>query len=214
MHEVIYGSEVSCDHGAFFCQLWHMSDTEGLEAGLASLRMDTNADGGIVTEIKSRHGHSAQPESQQVLAVLQAVLEVIGAEGMAATPTTIFAALMSALDRQDAQSSPVVRVQLRPVQLHRCGTACACAQPQFLATNIVDWLQTTLAMCTVLGVTLTRVPNSVLRSKFVSSVQLLGKLVEQHRQQVGLTAVAQEVGSASMMYLYCQQAPHVLMCCL
>eukprot|EP00878_Enallax_costatus_P036532 GHUV01041032.1.p1 GENE.GHUV01041032.1~~GHUV01041032.1.p1 ORF type:complete len:246 (+),score=51.10 GHUV01041032.1:709-1446(+) len=123
--------------------------SEGLAAGLASLNMDTNADGGIVTEIQSRHGHSAQPESQQVLAVLQAVLEVINAEGMAATPTTIFAALMSALDRPDAQGSAV----------------------------------TAQAMCTVLGVTLTRVPNSVLRAKFVSSVQLLGKVVAMHKQQ-------------------------------
>jgi ribosomal RNA-processing protein 12 len=66
------------------------------------------ADGGIVAELQSRHGHSAQPESQQVLAVLQAVLEVIGAQGMPATPTSIFAALMSALERPDAQQSAVV----------------------------------------------------------------------------------------------------------
>ncbi|WIA32410.1 hypothetical protein OEZ86_003236 [Tetradesmus obliquus] len=68
---------------------------------------------------------------------------------MSATPTTIFAALMSALERPDAQSSPA----------------------------------TALAMCTLLGTALSRVPNGVLRSKFVGSVQLLGRLVEQHRQQ-------------------------------
>lgn len=45
-------------------------------------------------------------------------------------------------------------------------------------------LQTALAMCTVLSTTLTRVPNGVLRSKFVGSVQLLSKLVEAHREQV------------------------------
>jgi len=67
-----------------------------------------SADGGIVSELQSRHGHSAQPESQQVLAVLQAVLEVIAAQEMQATPTTIFAALMSALERPDAQESHVV----------------------------------------------------------------------------------------------------------
>lgn len=54
----------------------------------------------------------------------------------------------------------------------------------FLATDIVHLLQTALAMCTVLAVTLTRVPNSVLRSKFVGSVQLLGRVVELHKQQV------------------------------
>jgi hypothetical protein len=80
-----------------------------IEQDFESLSMDaSSADGGIVAEIRSRHGHSAQPESQQVLAVLQAVLEVIAAEGMTATPTTIFAALMSALERPDAQSSPAV----------------------------------------------------------------------------------------------------------
>jgi hypothetical protein len=71
-----------------------------------------SADGGIVSELQSRHGHSAQPESQQVLAVLQAVLEVISAQGMSTTPTTMFAALMSALERPDAQESPVVRPTL------------------------------------------------------------------------------------------------------
>jgi hypothetical protein len=80
-----------------------------IEHDFQSLSMDTSsADGGIVAEIRGRHGHSAQPESQQVLAVLQAVLEVIAAEGMTASPTTIFAALMSALERPDAQSSPAV----------------------------------------------------------------------------------------------------------
>lgn len=85
--------------------------TEGLAEDLAALNMETIADGGIAAEIQTRHGHSGQPESRQVLAVLQAVLEVIKAEGMAATPTTIFAALMSALDRPDAQGSAVVRLQ-------------------------------------------------------------------------------------------------------
>lgn len=80
-----------------------------IEHAFQGLSMDTTADGGIISEINARHGHSAQPESQQVLAVLQAVLEVIAAEDMAATPTTIFAAIMSALERPDAQSSPVVR---------------------------------------------------------------------------------------------------------
>lgn len=45
-------------------------------------------------------------------------------------------------------------------------------------------VQTALAMCTVLSTTLTRVPNGVLRSKFVGSVQLLSAVVEKHRDQV------------------------------
>jgi hypothetical protein len=47
-------------------------------------------------------------------------------------------------------------------------------------------MQTALAMCTVLSTTLTRVPNGVLRSKFVGSVQLLSALVHKHRDQVRL----------------------------
>jgi hypothetical protein len=47
-------------------------------------------------------------------------------------------------------------------------------------------LQTATAMCTVLSTTLTRVPNGVLRSKFVGSVQLLSKLAEKHKEQVCL----------------------------
>eukprot|EP00775_Hariotina_reticulata_P011429 gene11429-11575_t len=131
-------------------------ETADLATGLASLQMDGASDGGIIVEVRSRHGHSAQPESQQVIAVLQAVLEVIQAEGMSTTPTTIFAALMSALDRQDAQNSS----------------------------------ETTLAMCTLLGVALSRVPNSVLRSKFVGSIQVLSRIVEKNRPQAAAVKAA------------------------
>ncbi|KIY94702.1 hypothetical protein MNEG_13261 [Monoraphidium neglectum] len=63
---------------------------------------------GVVAELRARHGHSAQPESQQVLAVLQAVLDVVAAEGMQPSPTALFAAVMSALEREDTRSSPQV----------------------------------------------------------------------------------------------------------
>lgn len=90
----------------------HCSRPHHIIAALAVLALRTtmvvSEDGGVVSELQSRHGHSAQPESQQVLAVLQAVLEVISAQSMSATPTTIFAALMSALERPDAHASPVV----------------------------------------------------------------------------------------------------------
>lgn len=66
-------------------------------------------EGGILTELRARHGHSRQPESQQVLAVLQAVVEVVTAEGMnPSDPTTLFAAVMSALERPDTRTSPQV----------------------------------------------------------------------------------------------------------
>lgn len=65
---------------------------------------------GVVLELRSRHGHSAQPESQQVMAVLQAVLDVLSAEGMKPSPTAIFAACMSSLESSpETRKSPQVR---------------------------------------------------------------------------------------------------------
>jgi ribosomal RNA-processing protein 12 len=78
---------------------------------MTALNMEANADGGIVAEVQSRHGHSAQPESQQVVAVLRAVLEVIQAEAMSATPTTIFAAIMSVLEKPETQRAPQVQLE-------------------------------------------------------------------------------------------------------
>lgn len=79
-----------------------------IEHDLAGLSMDIDTDGGIVAEINSRHGRSAQPQSKQVVAVLQAVLEVLQAEGMPRTPTTMFAATMSAMDKPETQASAQV----------------------------------------------------------------------------------------------------------
>lgn len=61
----------------------------------------------------------------------------------------------------------------------------------FLSLSVLSLLlllQMALAMCTVLSTTLTRVPNGVLRSKFVGTVQLLSAVVEQHREQVRVCA--------------------------
>ena len=46
---------------------------------------------------------------RQVCAVLQAVLDVVAAQGMQPTPTAIFAAVMSSLDRPQTQASAEVR---------------------------------------------------------------------------------------------------------
>jgi hypothetical protein len=85
-----------------------------VEDELARLRvgggaMGFESEGGVVAELRARHGRSAQPESQQVLAVLQAVLEVVQAEGLQPSPTALFAAVMSALERKETRSSPQVR---------------------------------------------------------------------------------------------------------
>lgn len=84
-----------------------------ISSDLAGLNMDVDTDGGIIAEISSRHGHSAQPQSKQVVAVLQAVLDVLQAEGMPRTPTTMFAATMSAMDKPETQASAQVGAHTR-----------------------------------------------------------------------------------------------------
>lgn len=81
---------------------------DGISQELAGLSVQPDSDGGIIAELTSRHANSRQPESQQVLAVLQAVVEVIQSEGMPVTPTTMFAAVMSALEKPESLSSPQV----------------------------------------------------------------------------------------------------------
>eukprot|EP00873_Tetraselmis_striata_P019446 jgi/Tetstr1/439710/TSEL_028129.t1 len=63
---------------------------------------------GIAAEILGRHRKSTQPESQQVCAVLGAVLEVVKGEGLEPTPTALFAALMSALENDATRSTAEV----------------------------------------------------------------------------------------------------------
>ncbi|PNH02025.1 Ribosomal RNA-processing protein 12 [Tetrabaena socialis] len=65
-----------------------------------------DADGGVAAELSQRHGRSAQPESQQVMAVLRAVTDVIRSEGLPLSPTSYFAAVMSALEKPDTQAAP------------------------------------------------------------------------------------------------------------
>lgn len=65
---------------------------------------------GVVAEIYIKHRNSTQPESQQVCAVLGAVLEVVLAEGLQPTPTALFAALMSSLEKPETQASAQVSI--------------------------------------------------------------------------------------------------------
>lgn len=60
---------------------------------------------GVVTEIYAKHRNSTQPESQEVCAVLGAVLEVVQAEGLQPSPTALFAALMSSLEKPETKAS-------------------------------------------------------------------------------------------------------------
>ena len=59
--------------------------------------------GSVAAELLAKHRRSSQPESQQICVVLGAILEVLDGEGMEATPTALFAAIMSSL--QGARTS-------------------------------------------------------------------------------------------------------------
>ena len=75
----------------------------------------------LLDELLAKHQNSAQPESRQLVAVAGAVAEVLAAEGMQPTPTALFAAAMSSLERTEAQGSPEARHSAWP------GACCSLA---------------------------------------------------------------------------------------
>lgn len=83
---------------------------------------------GIAAEILGRHRKSTQPESQQVCAVLGAVLEVVKGEGLEPTPTALFAALMSALENDATRSTAEVRPVLPGSQIPDWAISCPVLQ--------------------------------------------------------------------------------------
>lgn len=62
----------------------------------------------IIDDILGKHSRSAQPESQQLVAVTLAIKEVVLSEKLDITPTSLFAAAMSALEQPGTQSTPPV----------------------------------------------------------------------------------------------------------
>ncbi|GIL82209.1 hypothetical protein Vretifemale_11129 [Volvox reticuliferus] len=115
-----------------------------------------DADGGVAAEIAQRYGRSAQPESQQVVAVLKAITDVIRNEGLSPGPSSYFAAIMSALEQPNTQGSQ----------------------------------QAVLAMLTLLGVVMPRLPNHILRSRFASSATLVGGLLAAHAGEAATAKAA------------------------
>lgn len=67
--------------------------------------MADDHDATLVNEILAKHRNSRQPESVQLCAVLGAVVEVTKAEGLQPTPTALYGALMSALERPETRVS-------------------------------------------------------------------------------------------------------------
>ena len=63
---------------------------------------------GLAQELLQKHSNSTQESSQTLCAVLKATLEVLQGEGLEPTPSALFAAVMSSLERPQAHSSPEV----------------------------------------------------------------------------------------------------------
>jgi hypothetical protein len=59
--------------------------------------------GDPIAALYNKHKRSPQPESKQVSAVLEAVAEILRQEGIPPSPTAVFAAVMSSLERADTQ---------------------------------------------------------------------------------------------------------------
>jgi hypothetical protein len=73
---------------------------------------------GLAGELLEKHQNSTQPSSQTLCAVLRATLEVLQSEGLEATPSALFAAVMSSLERPQGYSSP--EVSLKPREVVTC----------------------------------------------------------------------------------------------
>ena len=58
--------------------------------------------GGVAGEILAKHSRSQQPESVQLCAAVTAILDVVAAQSLQPTPTVLFAAVMSSLERAAA----------------------------------------------------------------------------------------------------------------
>ncbi len=73
---------------------------------------DDTVQGGFVQSVLANHQNKPAPESQHLVATVLAVCEVLEAQGLQTTPTALFAATLSALEKIDATSSPEVCVEV------------------------------------------------------------------------------------------------------
>lgn len=67
----------------------------------------------LAADLLHKHSNSTQASSQTLCAVLKATLEVLESEGLDPTPSALFAAVMSSLERPQAYSTP--DVMSRPI---------------------------------------------------------------------------------------------------
>ena len=171
-------------------------DMDDVDFGVPSARGRQR--GGVAAELLAKHSRSRQPESQQLCLILTAVLEVLQGEGMEPTPTALFAAIMSSLEKPETQASAQARLQYykccalpAPSQTHSGVVTSDCTLRDQLTQPKcpidADWggcQQVCAAMCTILAAVIGRVPDVVLRSKFAPSSAILSAVAERHPDQV------------------------------
>lgn len=60
----------------------------------------------FVEQLRARHATSKQPESQAIVAVLSAIVDVIASQKLQPTPVSVFAAVVSSLSTGAGRSDP------------------------------------------------------------------------------------------------------------
>lgn len=67
----------------------------------------------FIEHLRARHATSKQPESQAIVAVLSAVVDVISSQQLQPTPVSVFAAVVSSLSTGGSQNDPQARTVSR-----------------------------------------------------------------------------------------------------
>ena len=67
----------------------------------------------FIEQLRARHATSKQPESQAIVAVLSAVVDVISSQQLQPTPVSVFAAVVSSLSTGGSQNDPQARTVSR-----------------------------------------------------------------------------------------------------
>ncbi len=75
----------------------------------AELLGNAPAQASFLKQIRAKHVNSKQPESQAVLAVLSAIVDVIKSQKLQPTPVAVFAAVVSSLSTDTAKGDPQAR---------------------------------------------------------------------------------------------------------
>jgi hypothetical protein len=67
----------------------------------------------FVEQLRARHATSKQPESQAIVAVLSAIVDVLSSQRLQPTPVSVFAAVVSSLSTGGSQTDPQVSTASR-----------------------------------------------------------------------------------------------------